>query len=136
MHASDRRVEALPNLRVPVCRAGHDRGSGAQWRQTVFWGGRDGPDVGYLGLLDTAFAGWLGLQVYAESRGQWRRGSVRTDTRDVIVRAGSVTHVDFTISQTQDGSSVWEPKTAEDAKLGPPVQQASNPAEVPDIIDL
>jgi uncharacterized protein (TIGR03000 family) len=63
-------------------------------------------------------------------------GSARTDTREVIVRACSTTPVDFEASTTPGETQAWQPKSPEEAKLGPPVQQASQPADVPDTINL
>jgi hypothetical protein len=39
------------HLRIPVRWSGHDRGSNSRRRETVFWGDRDRPDVGHVGLL-------------------------------------------------------------------------------------
>ena len=79
---------------------------------------------------------WLvGTTGIAESRGQWRRK--RADGHPGRHCPGRFCHSCRLYDITDPGRlKRLEPETAEDAKLGPPVQQASNPAEVPDIIDL
>ncbi len=58
------------------------------------------------------------------------------DVRDVIIRGNSTARVDFTTPNTQGSSGEWRPRNAAEGQVGPPVQEATRPASVPDTIDL
>ncbi len=106
------------------------------------------PDGSRLFFGETAATQTAGVQTYATPplvpgwdyrytlRVESGQAGAPPDVRDILVRAGTLTRIDFTTPNSQGGPAQWRPRSGAEERVGPPVQEATRPADVPDAIDL